>query len=159
MESSIAVFLSRQPACERLLLNQTKRRYAPWTASRDIAHNAVVHRYRHLDPAHGTHTGRTSISDVLHEHTHTHTHTHTRTHARTHALRRGTAEQNGAKRGCAKCARVVRCGRAATLRSQSAKCARITKESLCKTGCQTTTRRMRDTLRTSRQQRKPTELR
>ena len=74
-------------------------------------------------------------------------------------LRRGTAEQNGAKRGCAKCARVVRCGRAATLRSQSAKCARITKESLCKTGCQTTTRRMRDTLRTSRQQRKPTELR
>ncbi len=26
-------------------------------------------------------------------------------------LRRGTAEQNGAKRGCAKCARVVRCGR------------------------------------------------
>ena len=85
MESSIAVFLSRQPACERLLLNQTKRRYAPWTASRDIAHNAVVHRYRHLDPAHGTHTGRTSISDVLHEHTHTHTHTHTRTHARTHS--------------------------------------------------------------------------
>ena len=81
MESSIAVFLSRQPACEWLLLNQTKRRYAPWTASRDIAHNAVVHRYRHLDPAHGTHTGRTSISDVLHEHTHTHT--HTRTHART----------------------------------------------------------------------------
>ena len=64
MESSIAVFLSRQPACERLLLNQTKRRYAPWTASRDIAHNAVVHRYRHLDPAHGTHTGRTSITFV-----------------------------------------------------------------------------------------------
>ena len=62
MESSIAVFLSRQPACERLLLNQTKRRYAPWTASRDIAHNAVVHRYRHLDPAHGTYTGRTSIT-------------------------------------------------------------------------------------------------
>ncbi len=48
---------------------------------------------------------------------------------------------------------------AATLRSQSAKCARITKESLCKTRCQTTTRRMRDTLRTSRQQRKPTEFR